>query len=97
MNMVNDSLWNQLPKKVEAKSNVLCKHLDCKELLTGMLHLYAAIHEIKESTVQEVAKETRNSTKKNDGSRIPQMTKLPKQRKLVHVYKIRGYSCGFSF
>jgi hypothetical protein len=38
--------------RVDAQRSILCKQLDGKVLFTGMLHLYAVIHQQMMNTVQ---------------------------------------------
>jgi hypothetical protein len=40
----NGAVWKGLVTKAEVERTVLCKHLYCKALFTGILRLYAAIH-----------------------------------------------------
>jgi hypothetical protein len=48
----NGAVWNELVTKAEAERTVLSKHLEGKELFTGILRLYAATHRGMTSTLQ---------------------------------------------
>jgi hypothetical protein len=52
----NSTAWKQLADRAEAATKVFCKYYEGKALFTGMLHLYAEIHqELNESVVREDA------------------------------------------
>jgi hypothetical protein len=48
----NGSIWKELADEAETERSVLCKHLDGKALIIGLMRLYAAIHREMVETVQ---------------------------------------------
>jgi hypothetical protein len=48
----NGSIWKELADEVETERSILYKHLDCKTLFRGLMHLYTAIHREMVKTVQ---------------------------------------------
>jgi hypothetical protein len=59
----NGATWKRLVDKAENEKSVLCKHVDGKALLTGMLRLYTATHrEMEDSLLPECAQGKEEAT-----------------------------------